>query len=172
MRARGLLLAVPLVLLLAGCGGGTGNKAGSSPSPTAPGATCTPTGTGTKDLATKPVVPSPRPPAPTETTTYDIVCGTGKEAKSGDDVEVKYVGVLHSNGTEFDSSWSRGATDTLKFQIGGNVIPGFSKGVEGMREGGRRMIVIPAKDGYGESGTGPIPPNATLIFVVDLVKVG
>ena len=176
MRARHLLLMLPLVLVLTGCGDDKKESLGSSPSPspsataTASGTPCTPTGTGTKDLSKTPVVAKPTAPAPTETTTYDIVCGTGKEAGDGDGVKVKYVGLLYADGSEFDSSWSRG--DTFDLTVGSGVIPGFSKGIEGMREGGRREVVIPAKDGYGDSGTGPIPPGETLIFLIDLVKVG
>ncbi len=124
-----------------------------------------------KDLTKKPVVTVPKTPAPTETTIVDIVCGTGAVAGPGSRVEVKYVGVLYDGGTEFDSSWSRGADNTLPFSIGGGVIPGFSKGAEGMRIGGRREVTIPSKDGYGDQANGPIPAAATLIFVIDLVTV-
>lgn len=132
---------------------------------------CSPSGTGTTDLTKKPVVAVPKTPAPAETTTIDIVCGTGAQADDGSAVEVKYVGVLYSNGKEFDSSWKRGPAQTLPFTIGGGVIPGFSKGVTGMKLGGRREVIIPAKDGYGDSPSGQIPPGSTLIFVIDLVKV-
>ena len=132
---------------------------------------CTPSGSGSTDLSTKPVVKVPTTPAPAETKVIDIVCGTGKQADEGSNVEVKYVGVLYVNGKEFDSSWKRGPNQTLPFMVGGGVIPGFSKGVTGMKIGGRREVIIPAKDGYGPTASGPIPANSTLIFVIDLVKV-
>lgn len=180
MRAPALLLCVPLALGLAACGSSGDDRAGSAPTPGAsvtPVASgtpaCAPTGQGTTNLAVKPVVVRGNVPAPADTTTYDIVCGAGQVAQRGDSVEVKYVGVLYSNGQEFDSSWKVAPDRTLGFQVGGaNIIPGFSKGVEGMRVGGRREVVVPAKDAYGDQGIGDIPPGATLIFVLDLVKVG
>jgi len=132
---------------------------------------CQASGTGTTDMGKKPVVAKQSAAAPTETTTIDIVCGTGAQAQDGSDVEVKYLGLLYSNGEEFDSSWSSGPDQTLPFTVGGGVIPGFSKGVAGMKVGGRRMVIIPSKDGYGAQGSPPkIPGGATLIFVIDLVK--
>jgi peptidylprolyl isomerase len=173
-----LLLALALAGTLTACSGGSDHPkdalspaAGASASPSG-STTCTPSGTGTTDMTKKPVVTVPKAPAPAETTLTDIVCGTGAEAKEGSQVEVKYVGVLYDGGKEFDSSWNRGPSETLPFQVGGGVIPGFSKGTLGMKVGGRREVVIPAKDGYGDQGSPPvIPPNATLIFVIDLVKV-
>jgi FKBP-type peptidyl-prolyl cis-trans isomerase len=177
---RALLVALPLVAALAGCGSDGGKEAASTPTPGAsvtPLASgtpaCAPTGRGTTNLAVKPTVERGSVPAPTETTTYDIVCGAGQVARKGDNVQVKYVGVLYTDGREFDSSWKVAPDYTLSFQVGGgNIIPGFSKGVEGMRVGGRREVVIPAKDAYGDQGIGDIPPGATLIFVLDLVKAG
>ena len=137
--------------------------------PPAPRTPCTPSGQGTTDLSKKPVVTVPTTPPPTETTTIDIVCGSGAQADEGSAVEVKYVGVLYANGKEFDSSWSRGGT--FPFTVGSGVVTGFSTGVTGMKVGGRREIIIPAKDGYGAAGQPPtIPPGATLIFVIDLVS--
>jgi peptidylprolyl isomerase len=172
---RTLVLAVALCALAAGCSGSSNKETvgQSSPSPTAAGPACEPSGSGTTDLTTKPVVTVPTTPAPPTTTVIDIVCGTGDEATDGANVEVKYLGVLYAGGKEFDSSWSRGANETLPFQVGGQVIPGFSKGTQGMRVGGRREVIIPPADGYGAQGSPPvIPPNSTLIFVIDLVKVG
>ena len=82
-----------------------------------------------------------------------------------------YVGVSYSNGKQFDSSWDRGKP--FDFPLGAErVIQGWDFGVAGMREGGRRTLVIPPSLGYGPRGMGPIAPNETLVFVVDLVKVG
>lgn len=173
---KSLVLALALTSLLTACGGDNGDDQlgqAPTPTPTATGTACAPSGTGTTDLTKKPVVEVPKTPAPAETTVIDVVCGTGAEALEGSSVEVKYLGVLYADGKEFDSSWSRGAGETLPFQVGGQVIPGFSKGTLGMKVGGRREVIIPAKDGYGAQGAGAdIPPNATLIFVIDLVKVG
>jgi peptidylprolyl isomerase len=162
---RTLVLAVALASLLTGC---------SSGGPTASvkaGGGCSPSGKGSTDLTTKPTPAYLKDPEPTETTVHDIVCGTGEEAKNGSKIEVKYLGVLYKDGKEFDSSWSRGKDDTLPFTVGSGVIPGFTKAALGMKVGGRREVVIPSKDGYGDQGSGPIPGGATLVFVVDLVKV-
>ncbi|MEA2230913.1 MAG: hypothetical protein QOD83_729 [Solirubrobacteraceae bacterium] len=123
------------------------------------------------DLDSKPEVPTPTGSPPDELVTSDVVVGKGTAAKSGDHVTVHYVGVSFSSGTQFDSSWDRG--QPFDFPLGaGRVIQGWDFGVAGMREGGRRTLVIPPSLGYGSRGTGPIKPNETLIFVVDLVKVG
>ena len=172
---RALVLALVLTGTLTACGAssGTPTAVGRTPTPEATDTgSCTPSGSGTTDLTKKPVVARSSAPAPAETTTVDIVCGTGAEAKNGSSVQVRYVGLLYQDGSEFDSSWSRSPTDTLSFTVGSGVIPGFSKGTEGMRVGGRREVIIPSKDGYGDNGTGPIPGGAALVFVIDLVKVG
>jgi peptidylprolyl isomerase len=101
----------------------------------------------------------------------DLIPGTGPEAKAGQSVTVNYVGALYSNNTIFDASWKRNTPFT--FPLGeGKVIPGWDKGVAGMRVGGRRELIIPPELGYGTRGSPPtIPPNATLVFIVDLLSV-
>ena len=97
--------------------------------------------------------------------------GKGKVAGHGD-VEVHYTGWLQSNKKKFDSSLDRGKP--IRFALGhGQVIPGWDQGVKGMKQGEKRQLIIPPALGYGPTGTpgGPIPPNATLIFDVELVKV-
>ena len=122
------------------------------------------------DLSTKPEVPKPEGSPPSELTSDDVVVGDGQEAKPGDHVTVHYVGVSFSTGRQFDSSWDR--NQPFDFPLGdGRVIQGWDDGVSGMREGGRRTLVIPPALGYGARGAGPIAPNETLVFVVDLVKV-
>jgi peptidylprolyl isomerase len=121
-------------------------------------------------LATKPAVEACKS-NPTKLETKDIVTGTGKEAKNGSTVYVNYVGALCKNGQEFDSSWKR--KEPFLFVIGtGEVISGWDKGVVGMKEGGRRLLTIPAELAYGKLGNEPkIPKNEPLVFVVDLLKV-
>jgi len=120
---------------------------------------------------TRPDVDPHDGPAPTDLITEDITVGDGAEATAGSTVEVHYVGVAHSTGEEFDASWNRG--QTLRFPLGvGRVIPGWDQGVQGMKVGGRRRLVIPPHLGYGDRGAGGvIKPGETLIFVVDLVGV-
>jgi len=119
----------------------------------------------------KPVVEIPEGDAPVELEVVDLVVGEGTEAAAGDLVTAHYVGVLHEDGTEFDSSWDRG--QPFEFQLGaGQVIAGWDQGIEGMKVGGRRMLVIPSDLAYGDAGSGgTIAPGAALVFVVDLVDV-
>lgn len=99
----------------------------------------------------------------------DIVEGTGNSPKQGDRVRVHYTGTLE-NGTKFDSSVD--SNKPFEFQIGvGQVIPGWDEGVMSMKVGGKRKLVIPPQLGYGARGIGPIPPNATLLFDVELLEV-
>ena len=100
----------------------------------------------------------------------DLVVGTGREAKVGGKIRVGYVGTLE-DGTEFDSSKKHGKP--LEITIGiGMVIKGWDRGVVGMREGGKRRLVIPYPLAYGEEGHPPrIPPKSTLIFEIELVEV-
>ncbi|GAA0967881.1 FK506-binding protein [Nocardioides aquaticus] len=109
------------------------------------------------------------PPADLQVT--DLSEGDGAEAVAGQTATVHYVGVAHSTGEEFDASWNRG--DPLRFKLGsGQVIAGWDQGVQGMKVGGRRQLVIPPHLGYGDRGAGGvIKPGETLIFVVDLVAV-
>jgi peptidylprolyl isomerase len=119
----------------------------------------------------KPEIDFPGGEAPTTLQIRDIWEGDGAEAKAGANVSVHYVGVAFSTGEEFDASWNRGAP--LQFKLGvGQVIAGWDQGVQGMRVGGRRELIIPAHLAYGDRGAGgKIAPGETLIFVVDLLAV-
>ena len=105
--------------------------------------------------------------------TIDTQPGTGAEARKGQTVTVHYTGWLYQNGQQgakFDSSRDR--NDPFRFALGaGMVIRGWDEGVAGMKVGGKRQLIIPADLGYGATGGGTIPPNATLIFEVELLDV-
>jgi peptidylprolyl isomerase len=179
---------IPLLALaavaIAGCGGSS-KAAGIQLAPSG-GATqaaitaatttaTTPTSTVTTPkggpLSKKPTVTVPSGAAPTKLVTKDLITGTGATAKTGDTVTVNYVGVLYKGGKEFDSSWSRNQTFTTPLS-NGSVIPGWVQGIPGMKVGGRRMLIIPPGLAYGKAGSGSaIPPNSTLVFVVDLLSV-
>jgi FKBP-type peptidyl-prolyl cis-trans isomerase len=99
----------------------------------------------------------------------DIECGDGETAEEGDLVTVHYTGTLE-DGTKFDSSLDR--DEPYPFNLGaGMVIPGWDEGVAGMQVGGTRKLTIPPDLAYGEAGAGPIPPNSTLIFEIELLEV-
>jgi peptidylprolyl isomerase len=121
--------------------------------------------------ADKPEIDFPEGPPPTELEVTELAEGDGAEATAGSSVSVHYVGVAHSTGEEFDASHNRGAP--LDFRLGvGQVISGWDQGVQGMKVGGRRRLVIPPHLGYGDRGAGGvIKPGETLIFVVDLLDV-
>jgi peptidylprolyl isomerase len=108
---------------------------------------------------------------PQELVSKELVEGSGEEAKRGDEISVQYVGVDYKTGKEFDSSWSR--SEPFSFTLGkSEVIPGWDQGLEGMKVGGRRELIIPPELGYGKAGSPPaIPPNETLVFVIDLESV-
>jgi peptidylprolyl isomerase len=121
------------------------------------------------DIA-KPEIDFPDGTPPKDLEVTDIWEGEGKVADAGDNVQVHYVGVSYSTGEEFDSSWNRG--EPLPFKLGvGQVIAGWDQGVQGMKVGGRRKLVIPPHLAYGDRGAaGLIKPGETLIFVCDLVS--
>jgi FKBP-type peptidyl-prolyl cis-trans isomerase FkpA len=116
------------------------------------------------------------PPPPIDTTPIanglqieDLIIGEGPVAKSGDLVSVHYTGWL-LDGTKFDSSLDRDRP--FEFTIGGGtVIKGWDQGVPGMRPGGQRKLTIPPDLAYGAAGRGDIPPDATLIFEVELIEI-
>ena len=121
-------------------------------------------------LSQEPKVTPPAGPAPTALVSKDIITGTGAEAKAGSSVAVNYVGALYKGGAQFDASWKRG--EPFVFTLGrGAVIAGWDQGVPGMKVGGRRELIIPAALAYGAKGSPPkIPPNAPLVFVIDLLS--
>jgi peptidylprolyl isomerase len=166
-----LTITVCAGLAIAGCGSSSDSSTGTSES------TATTTSESTSAEATggekaKPKVTVPKGAPPKKLEIKEIEEGSGAEAKSGDEVTVQYVGVDYKNGKEFDSSWSR--NEPLPLTLGaGRVIPGWEQGIEGMKVGGRRELIIPPELAYGETGYPPsIAPNETLVFVIDLLEVG
>jgi peptidylprolyl isomerase len=125
------------------------------------------------DLSKKPGIPKPKGTPGKDLVVKDLVVGKGAAAKSGDALTVRYVGVSYSTGKEFDASWKTDE-NSFPFTLGeGAVIPGWDKGIVGMKPGGRRELVIPSELGYGEQGSGAdIKGGETLVFVVDLLKIG
>jgi peptidylprolyl isomerase len=170
-----IVLACLLLSLFAASCGDDEQEASAPPEETA---TPAPAGsvdaaTISKDLSDKPTIPKPTGEPPAELQKTDIVKGKGKAAKAGDTVSVQYVGNSWSTGEQFDASWDRGS-EPFQFPLGaGQVIQGWDQGVAGMKVGGRRLLVIPPDLAYGAQSPSPeIAPNETLVFVVDLKKVG
>ncbi|MEO0011109.1 MAG: hypothetical protein RIQ39_698 [Actinomycetota bacterium] len=114
-----------------------------------------------------PTVSAPTGAAPTELTTQDIIVGTGAEVLPTSTLTVHYYLMTWSNGKVIESSWvGQPATFPLA-----QVVEGWQKGLPGAKVGGRRLLVLPPEMGYGAAGAGPIGPNETLIFVVDILGV-
>ena len=114
-----------------------------------------------------PAVPMPVGDIPSTLVVEDLVSGTGTPVVAADSVTVNYIGVACSTGKIFDSSWTNGKPVTFPLS---QVIRGWSQGLVGMQPGGRRLLVIPADLAYGSTGQGNIPPDESLIFVVDLIS--
>ena len=123
----------------------------------------------TGPLSTEPKVTPPKGPPPKTLVIKEIITGTGAEAKVSNPLAVNYVGALYSNGSVFDASWKRG--EPFSFTLGTKAtIPGWEKGIPGMKVGGRRELIVPPAEAYGAKGQPPrIPPNETLVFVIDLL---
>ncbi|MDA8069646.1 MAG: FKBP-type peptidyl-prolyl cis-trans isomerase [Actinomycetota bacterium] len=124
-------------------------------------------------LSHEPVIKVPAGPPPKNLVIKNVITGTGATAAVGDTIYVNYVGVLYKNGKLFDASWRDTPGKAISFSLtNGSVIPGWVKGIPGMKVGGRRELIIPPSLAYGKTGSGSlIPPNATLVFEVDLLKV-
>jgi peptidylprolyl isomerase len=123
---------------------------------------------GTAGKAPTVVVPAGSPP--TELESADLITGTGAAAKTGDSLTVQYVLATYSSRKTVQSSWT---SQPFTFTLGQGVIQGWDEGVVGMKVGGRRELIVPPSLGYGATaqGTG-IAANDTLVFIIDLVKIG
>jgi FKBP-type peptidyl-prolyl cis-trans isomerase len=170
-RALTISSAVAVAVSIAACGGSTAPGVVPAPSGGSTQAAVPTTPTVPADLSTKPTVSVPKSCASTQLIKTDLITGTGQTVQPGQTVTVNYVGVLCKTGKEFDSSWKRNQPFTTPLG-NGSVIAGWVQGIPGMRVGGRRELIIPASLGYGKTGSPPtIPPNAPLVFVVDLLSV-
>jgi peptidylprolyl isomerase len=191
-------LAVPalavLALALAGCGSSKAPGIQAAPSAgltAAPATTTTPTTTTSTTATTpksttplpaafntKPKVTIPKGPPPKKLQVINLINGTGPAATAKSTVTVQYVGVLYSNGKQFDASWDDSGGQPISFPLSG-VIKGWTEGIPGMKVGGRRELIIPPSLAYGKKarpasgnkGDVGIPANSTLVFVIDLHAV-
>nr|WP_199223919.1 FKBP-type peptidyl-prolyl cis-trans isomerase [Paraconexibacter algicola] len=177
-KLSALLAAALMTFALAACGEERTNEdisdepvAGETTEAAAPAADVD-VGEISTDTSKKPEIAKPKGDPPPALVQKDIVVGKGEAAQAGDTLSMQYVGVSFSTGKQFDASWDRGG-EPFTFPLGqGQVIQGWDQGIVGMKPGGRRLLVIPPAQGYGEAGSPPdILPNETLVFVVDLEKV-
>jgi len=122
----------------------------------------------TANAGEAPTISAPTGTPPTTLQTQDIIVGTGAEVLATSTLTVHYTLMTWSKGTIVESSWTNGQPATFPLA---NVILGWQQGLPGTKVGGRRLLVIPADLAYGPNGSGPIGPNETLIFVVDIVGV-
>jgi peptidylprolyl isomerase len=154
-RSLAVVLAFSLVLLT-GCGDNEMSATGDN------------LPTVTTNMGEAPTIGAPSGTPPTTLVTKDIIVGTGAEAVPTSTMTVHYTLMTWSNGALVESSWNSGSPATFPLA---NVIIGWQQGIPGMKVGRRRLLVIPPDIGYGASGSGPIGPNETLIFVVDAIGV-
>ena len=124
--------------------------------------------TVTANVGEAPTISAPTGNPPITLQTQDIIVGTGTEVLATSTLTVHYTLMTWSNGTIVESSWNGGQPATFPLA---NVIPGWQQGLLGAKVGARRLLVIPPDLGYGPNGSGPIGPNETLIFVVDIIGV-
>ncbi|MFP3990202.1 FKBP-type peptidyl-prolyl cis-trans isomerase [Streptomyces sp. E11-3] len=177
MRRLAGLLVVPALLLTAACGSDDGK--GSDSTSTAASSTDAPTSAAMKDglpavtkgekFGEKPTLSKGKGDPPKELKVNVLSEGKGEPLKKGDAVEVNYLGQAWDSNKPFDNSFDRGEPFQLTLGAGG-VIKGWDQGLEGQKVGSRVELGIPPELGYGAQGQGDIKPNATLVFVVDIVK--
>lgn len=183
-RIAGLVAAVAAAgCLLCGCASGKSSGPASVPD-SGSGTSSAPasvsfdsvTVDNATQLSAKPKVSSKSSTAPAALEVKDLVTGTGTAATPSSTVTVQYVGVRYADGKQFDASWDHGGATSFPLT---QVVAGFTQGIGGnqtvapMKIGGRRLMILPAALGYGANGTpdGSIPPNAPIVFVVDLIGV-
>ena len=159
---RSSLLLIPVVLasliVVSGCTSDGGSTTEKAPMSSASG-----TSLGSAPTI---VVPKDAPPATLEI--KDLALGHGASVQSNSTVTVHYLLMAWKSGAIIDSSWSRGAPSSFPLN---QVIPGWQQGMPGMKVGGRRELLVPPSLGYGSMGSGPVGPDETLIFVVDLISI-
>jgi peptidylprolyl isomerase len=154
-RSIAVILAFSMVLLT-----GCGDKEVSATADNLP--------TVTTNMGEAPTIGAPSGTPPTTLESKDIFVGTGAEVLPTSTITFHYTLMTWSNGALIESSWSSGSPATYPLS---NLIVGWQQGIPGMKVGGRRLLVVPPDLGYGAQGSGPVGPNETLIFVMDIVSV-
>ncbi len=172
-RTAALVLTAGMAVAATACGSSTPTATGSStttsPSTSTIAPVSMPTGTGTFGTA-PPAITVPTGAPPTVLESSDLITGTGATAKKGDKVTVQYVLDLYATDTQVQSSWTSMSFSFTLGQTG--IIKGWNEGVGGMKVGGRRELIIPPALAYMSQSQSGIPANSTLVFVIDLLKIG
>jgi peptidylprolyl isomerase len=180
MQRLFLIIVACLALFVAGCGSDSSSSTTGGSDTAAQSQTSEESSTGEEegaeeeaeeapDLPPQPNVP--KGPPPKKLVIEDVKKGSGATAKAGDKVSVYYVGVVYKTKEQFDADWNTG--EPFTFNLGAKeVIPGWDQGIQGMKVGGQRELIIPPALAYGNQGVYPsIPPNSTLVFLVKLLAV-
>jgi len=154
-RSLAGILAFSLVLLT-----GCGDKEVSATADNLP--------TVTANMGEAPTIGAPSGTPPTTLESKDIIVGTGAEVAATSTITFHYTLMTWSNGALIESSWNSGAPATYPLS---QLIVGWQQGIPGMKVGGRRLLVVPPDLGYGAQGSGPVGPNETLVFVMDILSV-
>ncbi len=154
-RSLAGILAFSLVLLT-----GCGDKEVSATADNLP--------TVTANMGEAPTIGAPSGTPPTTLESKDIIVGTGAEVAATSTITFHYTLMTWSNGALIESSWNGGSPATYPLS---QLIVGWQQGIPGMKVGGRRLLVVPPDLGYGAQGSGPVGPNETLVFVMDIVSV-
>ena len=124
--------------------------------------------TVTANMGEAPTIGAPSGTPPTTLESKDIIVGTGAEVAATSTITFHYTLMTWSNGALIESSWNSGTPATYPLS---QLIVGWQQGIPGMKVGGRRLLVVPPDLGYGAQGSGPVGPNETLVFVMDIVSV-
>ncbi|HMI81335.1 MAG TPA: FKBP-type peptidyl-prolyl cis-trans isomerase [Solirubrobacterales bacterium] len=179
MQRLFLIIVACLALFVAGCGSDsssstTGSSGTAAQSPTSEEGSAGEEEAAEEEAEEAPQLPQPnvpKGPPPKKLVTKDLKQGSGATAKAGDEVSVYYVGVLYKTKEQFDGNWDSG--EPFTFKLGAKqVIPGWDKGIQGMKVGGERELIIPPDLAYGEQAIYPsIPAYSTLVFLVKLLAV-
>jgi peptidylprolyl isomerase len=122
----------------------------------------------TANAGEAPTITAPTGTPPAELTISDVIIGTGAEVLPTSTLTVHYTLMAWSTGQIIESSWDGGQPATFPLA---NVVEGWQKGLPGAKVGGRRLLILPPEMGYGAAGSGPVGPNETLIFAVDIIGV-
>jgi peptidylprolyl isomerase len=165
---RAVLAAVLVFIMLGAILLGVNSMSDSGSSASNPTASSSALPLVTANAGEAPTITAPTGTPPAQLTTSDVIVGTGTEVLPTSTLTVHYTLMAWSTGQIIESSWDGGQPATFPLA---NVVEGWQKGLPGAKVGGRRLLILPPEMGYGAAGSGPVGPNETLIFAVDIIGV-